>query len=84
MSGGDLPVNISWTLNNNPLEEYIDIKTSQRGKRVNELVIDSVSAIHAGNYSCFAKNRAGFVKHSAELKVNGLFTYFNVQFYKWF
>ncbi|XP_017132724.1 Down syndrome cell adhesion molecule-like protein Dscam2 isoform X12 [Drosophila elegans] len=70
ISGGDLPVNITWTLNNRPFEDYLEILTTKRGKRINELTIEAVSAKHAGNYSCVAENRAGVVNHTAELKVN--------------
>ncbi|XP_043064024.1 Down syndrome cell adhesion molecule-like protein Dscam2 isoform X28 [Drosophila ficusphila] len=70
ISGGDLPVNITWTLNNQPFEDYLEILTTKRGKRINELTIEAVSAKHAGNYSCIAENRAGIVNHTAELKVN--------------
>ncbi|KAL7736494.1 hypothetical protein ACLKA6_019693 [Drosophila palustris] len=70
ISGGDLPVNITWTLNNRPFEDYLEILTTKRGKRINELTIEAVSAKHAGNYSCIAENRAGRVNHTAELKVN--------------
>lgn len=71
ISGGDLPVNITWTLNDKPFEDYLEILTTKRGKRINELTIEAVSAKHAGNYSCIAENRAGRVNHTAELKVNG-------------
>jgi len=64
-------VNITWTLNNQPFEDYLEILTTKRGKRINELTIEAVSAKHVGNYSCVAENRAGVVNHTAELKVNG-------------
>ncbi|XP_039227474.1 Down syndrome cell adhesion molecule-like protein Dscam2 isoform X10 [Drosophila yakuba] len=70
ISGGDLPVNITWTLNNKPFEDYLEILTTKRGKRINELTIEAVSAKHAGNYACIAENKAGVVNHTAELKVN--------------
>ncbi|XP_039148181.1 Down syndrome cell adhesion molecule-like protein Dscam2 isoform X38 [Drosophila simulans] len=70
ISGGDLPVNITWTLNNKPFEDYLEILTTKRGKRINELTIEAVSAKHAGNYSCIAENKAGVANHTAELKVN--------------
>nr|XP_017031933.1 Down syndrome cell adhesion molecule-like protein Dscam2 isoform X37 [Drosophila kikkawai] len=70
ISGGDLPVNITWTLNDRPFEDYLEILTTKRGKRINELTIEAVSAKHVGNYSCIAENRAGRANHTAELKVN--------------
>lgn len=71
IAGGDLPVSVEWRLNNSPLESYLEIQTEKRGKRINNLVIDLVSAKHAGNYTCLAKNAAGVVEHSSELVVNG-------------
>lgn len=71
ISGGDLPVNVEWRLNGSPLESYLEIQTEKRGKRINNLVIDLVSAKHAGNYTCLAKNAAGVAEHTSELVVNG-------------
>lgn len=68
IAGGDLPVKITWTLNEKPFEDYLEIITT---KRISELTIESVSAKHTGNYSCIAENRAGRVNHTAELRVNG-------------
>lgn len=62
---------VEWKLNGSPLESYLEIQTEKRGKRINNLVIDLVSAKHAGNYSCFAKNAAGVAEHTSELIVNG-------------
>lgn len=74
ITGGDLPVNVSWTLNGLSIEpSYLDIFIEKRGHRINNLMIDSVSAKHSGNYTCIAQNTAGVVQHSAELIVNGLF-----------
>uniref|UniRef100_A0A1A9WR27 Ig-like domain-containing protein n=1 Tax=Glossina brevipalpis TaxID=37001 RepID=A0A1A9WR27_9MUSC len=70
VSGGDVPLNIYWTLNEKPFDDYLEIFTTKRGKRINELTIESVAAKHAGFYSCVAENRAGHVNHTAELKVN--------------
>jgi hypothetical protein len=35
------------------------------------LAIEAVKAHHRGNYSCFARNRAGLAQYSAFLSVNG-------------
>lgn len=72
VSGGDVPLNIYWTLNEKPFDDYLEIFTAKRGKRINELTIESVAAKHIGYYSCVAENRAGRVNHTAELKVNGV------------
>lgn len=73
VSGGDMPVNITWLLNDKPFDEYLEIYTTKRGKRILELTIESVAAKHMGNYSCVAENKAGRVNYTAELKVNGVF-----------
>lgn len=73
ITGGDLPVNVSWTLNGLPIEpSYLDIFIEKRGHRINNLMIDSVSAKHSGIYTCIAENIAGAVQHSTELIVNGV------------
>lgn len=72
IAGGDLPLEVSWTLNGRPLEPYLEIITQKMGKRINSLIIDSVSAKHAGNYTCIAENAAGLAQYSAELMVIGI------------
>lgn len=71
ISGGDLPIEVNWILNGLPLEPYLEILTERRGKRINNLVIESVKAGHAGNYTCIAENRAGKINHTSQLIVNG-------------
>lgn len=73
ISGGDLPVNVMWILNGNPIDPFLKILTEKHGKRIHNLMIDSVSHRHAGNYTCIAKNSAGIAQHSSELIVNGWF-----------
>lgn len=72
LSDGDLPLNIYWTFNGQPitLEEF-DIIISKLGKRSSVLTIENVQAHHAGNYSCHGENLAGSTYYSAELKVIG-------------
>lgn len=72
VSFGDFPIDISWLFNDKPINSYGGVTTSKFGKRVNVLSIESVYGIHAGNYSCKAKNAAGAVFHTAELIVNGM------------
>lgn len=71
---GDNPIKLQWTLNNEPItaKTHPDITLSKNGKRVSLLVIDSVSAHHAGEYACIAKNEAGVANRTAVLKVNGI------------
>lgn len=71
LSGGDLPINVRWTLNGGEIESWHEILTEKRGKRINVLMIESLKAKHAGNYTCWADNIAGVVEQTSELIVNG-------------
>lgn len=71
ISGGDLPINVMWTLNRAPIEPSMGILTEKRGKRIYVLMIESVRAQHAGNYTCLAENAAGITEHMSQLVVNG-------------
>lgn len=73
ISTGDLPINITWFLNGKNVRAIEDIITSNLGKRVSSLAIDTVGAKHAGNFTCLAQNEAGNASYTAELIVNGLF-----------
>lgn len=70
---GDRPIEITWSLNGKEitLESHPDISISRTGPMISLLSIDSVTARHAGEYSCMASNLVGFVSRSAELTVNG-------------
>lgn len=71
VSGGDLPINVIWTLNRAPIEPSMGILTEKRGKRIFALTIESVKAQHMGNYTCLAENMAGITEHTSQLVVNG-------------
>lgn len=71
LSGGDLPINVRWTLNGAEIEPWHEIVTEKRGKRINVLMIDSLKAKHAGNYTCLAENAGGVFELTSELIVNG-------------
>lgn len=76
---GDLPFNITWLHNNKTIKEEFGILIFANGKKTSSLSIDSVSAEHAGEYSCFVQNRAGSDRHTAVLNVNGIFCmYFTI------
>lgn len=57
--GGDLPISITWLLNNNSIENLYDISKSKIGQRINVLSIESVTGDHSGTYTWLAKNIAG-------------------------
>lgn len=70
---GDLPVKLSWKLNNLPLvSSENNINIAQLSRKVTVLTIDPVSETHSGNYTCQAENSAGITSHTAELIVNGI------------
>ncbi|XP_031786534.1 Down syndrome cell adhesion molecule-like protein Dscam2 isoform X10 [Nasonia vitripennis] len=69
---GDYPIEIQWTLNGEAITptSHPDISITTSGKKISFLVIDSVSAHHAGEYACIATNLAGSTSRSAILAVN--------------
>lgn len=73
VSDGDLPLNIFWTFNNQPITPDSDVSISKLGKRTSILTIDSVSGHHSGKYECYGNNEAGSTSYSTELKVIGVF-----------
>lgn len=70
--GGDLPMSVTWLLNNRSVERMPDIALSKIGKRIHVLTIESVDSHLAGEYRCCVRNIAGLSEHSAVLSVNGL------------
>lgn len=77
---GDLPIEISWALNGEPIgRDRSDINILATTKKNSILSIESVAARHAGEYTCSASNKAGATSHSAILAVNG--TIFSFSFF---
>lgn len=70
---GDLPINIKWTLDDQPLvngENGISIaKISPKSSVLN---IASVGKEHRGVFKCIAENLAGTTEYASELSVNGI------------
>lgn len=69
---GDFPINITWTLNSKAINTFEGVSVLNTNKRISQLSIDSVQAVNAGEYVCTARNNAGYVSHSAYLRVNGI------------
>lgn len=69
---GDLPVNITWLLNNRSVDNYDGIVVNNVNKKLSTLSIDYVTADHVGEFTCKASNKAGADSFSAHLKVNGI------------
>jgi hypothetical protein len=74
---GDLPIYIWWTLSDSDYQIEKNLSTNdgvvvtRNSQKLSILAIDAVKARHRGNYTCFAKNKAGVTQHSAFLFVNG-------------
>lgn len=73
---GDLPIKIYWSLDNGDgfhtnLSTSDSVVIAQTGNKLSVINIESVEALHRGNYTCFARNRAGIAQHSAYLSVYG-------------
>jgi Down syndrome cell adhesion molecule-like protein 1 len=73
---GDLPIKIWWSLTDtSDLERNLttseSIVIAQTGNKLSVINIESVEARHRGNYTCFARNRAGIAQQSAFLSING-------------
>lgn len=70
---GDLPIEIRWSLNGELITRltHPDVTITNTGKKTSVLTIESVTARHAGEYSCVASNLVGSVSRSAILSVNG-------------
>lgn len=71
ISSGDMPIDIEWLFNGEPVNYFAGVNVMRGGKRISLLSIDSVHAGHAGNYSCKARNKAATDEYSAQLIVNG-------------
>lgn len=69
---GDYPINITWSLNGGHIIDNRGITIFRVSRRISTISIDSVQAIHTGNYTCIAINAAGTTKHTAHLAVNGI------------
>lgn len=69
---GDLPIEISWSINGKLVKKMDGISLSQT-KRSSQISIDSVYFEHAGEYTCTAKNSIGSSSYSAILNVNGIY-----------
>lgn len=78
---GDLPLRIRWTHNDLPLFPHLGIMASKIGERVSLLTVETVKAVHSGNYSCVASNNAGNISYTAELLVNGLINHISVDWF---
>lgn len=68
---GDFPMDITWTLNDKSVKDVHGVSVIHT-KRSSQVSIDSVVFEHTGEYTCAAKNAAGYSTYSAVLNVNGI------------
>lgn len=68
---GDLPIEISWWLNGQPIDNAVGITVMKVSPRLSSLSIDSISYKHRGDFKCVARNKGGHAEYTTELKVNG-------------
>ncbi|XP_072160841.1 cell adhesion molecule Dscam1 [Bemisia tabaci] len=76
---GDLPVTFKWE------KDGVDSESLNLGanlRRIDEysasLIIERISSMHTGNYTCIAQNLAGIEKYTIPLTVNGTVILFSV------
>uniref|UniRef100_B4MR79 GK22019 n=1 Tax=Drosophila willistoni TaxID=7260 RepID=B4MR79_DROWI len=73
---GDTPIELYWTTAPDPkigvgrLMSNDGILITKTTQRISMLSIESVHARHRANYTCVARNLAGVVYHTTELRVN--------------
>lgn len=72
VSKGDLPMSISWSFHGEELPKDKGIETLSIGVRSSVLIIDAAMAVHSGDYTCTATNRAGSTNYSTSIFVNGI------------
>lgn len=70
---GDLPIEFKWLHNGRPIHGMSGVTTVKLGNRNSVLNIESVTAKHAGKYTCTASNRAASINFTSELIVNGIY-----------
>lgn len=72
ISKGDLPLQIHWTLNGEPIvNEANSMQVLRMSPRYSSLSIETINGAHRGTFRCIASNLAGRSELSSELKVNG-------------
>lgn len=74
---GDLPIYIWWVIFDADLQLDRNLSTSdgvmilRNSQKISSLNIDAVKSRHRGNYTCFARNKAGVAQYSSFLSVYG-------------
>lgn len=70
MVSGDLPIQIIWHKDGNPIPQDHDIQESNN-QFVSSLTFSNLGARHSGHYTCIAKNAAAEANFTAKLVIRG-------------
>lgn len=81
LTQGDLPVTFNWMKDGKPMEITYEVEVESQ-KVSSSLIIARVKQAHVGNYTCIARNPVGSSIATAEILVNGNWTYFNLLEYE--
>ena len=72
---GDLPLTITWLKDGKPLNQLNDplakVSIREMDQFSKALLMEQLSPVNNGNYTCQVSNDAATVTHSAQLIVNG-------------
>lgn len=71
---GDSPISLRWAFKSRPLASdspITGLTINSLGDRISVLSIQSVAAVHNGEYTCTAENPTGIANYTAVLTVNG-------------
>ena len=71
VSEGDPPMLVSWFRDGQPVESSETTRITRIDEVTSLLAISNLTANHAGNYSCVAKNEVAVVSVTASLVVKG-------------
>jgi len=77
---GDQPLRINWNFYGEELSSNMGVSTMAVGDSMNVLFIPSVAPSNRGNYTCVAKNPAGYDSYTAQLLVNGIHYTYTLKF----
>ncbi|XP_064112208.1 cell adhesion molecule Dscam2-like isoform X2 [Macrobrachium nipponense] len=70
VNSGDTPLQISWTKDGAPVEGVSGAQVRMIDQYTSVLTIERLAPVHAGNFTCTAKNDASSVRVTAPLHVN--------------
>ncbi|MCL4145139.1 UNVERIFIED_CONTAM: hypothetical protein GTU68_031908 [Idotea baltica] len=81
---GDQPITLKWEKDGLPLEPLPDVRVSQMDPFTSMLILEKVTDVHSGNYSCLASNAVRTASTTAKLTVRGtslgVFMFMNYRF----